>query len=211
MQLRSLMALSSLLFLTSCAGFHTGRTYLSEMEHDDSRFFQPETDFPVVGGDSGRYHHTEAETRDRTPASTHDIAEDNRRRALKQELRELEDTQSDGALEFYEEHKHQLATVSEKIYFLKLPPHERKEYMQTRGFLPEPKTPDYTKNERMFAVRQQDILLGMTKDDVMESWGQPVRVEIAGNPRFENERWVYNVNGDSKFIYFEAGEVQGWE
>lgn len=206
-----LMLLSSLFLLTSCAELYTGRTYLSEMEQDDSRFFQPQKDFPIVSGDNGRDWSTENEIRERTPASTFDIAEDNHRRSLKQELRELEDTQSEGGQKFYQAHKHQLVTTSERIYFLKLPPDERQEYMQTRGFLPEAKTPDYTPQERMFAVRKQDILLGMSKGDVMESWGKPLRVEVAGNPSYENERWLYKVNGDSKFIYFEAGEVQGWE
>ena len=41
--------------------------------------------------------------------------------------------------------------------------------------------------------------------------GKPMRVEIAGNPRYENERWLYRMNGASKYIYFESGQVQGWE
>ena len=41
-----------LLALSACAELPTGRTYLSEMEHDDSTFYHPDEDFPVVGGDA---------------------------------------------------------------------------------------------------------------------------------------------------------------
>ena len=62
-----------------------------------------------------------------------------------------------------------------------------------------------------FIIRSNDVSLGMNKNDVLESMGRPLQVEIAGNPRNENERWLYDLNGASKYIYFEAGEVQGWE
>lgn len=209
---RQSLALISFFFLfTGCAELYTGRTYLSEMESDDSRFFNPREDFPVVGGDTGRFWNTEEETKARTPASIHDLAEENRNRALHEELRDLEDTQSEGAQKFYQKYKHSLATTSERIYFLKLPPNERKEYLSSRGFLDEEKKDLYAPHERMLALRKQDILLGMSKEDVTESWGKPLRVEVAGNPSNENERWLYNSNGNQKYIYFESGQVQGWE
>jgi hypothetical protein len=51
----------------------------------------------------------------------------------------------------------------------------------------------------------------MKKGQVMASIGRPSKVEVAGNPQDENERWLYHMNGASKYIYFESGEVQGWE
>jgi hypothetical protein len=203
----------SLLFIlpVGCTQFQTGRTYLSEMENDDSTFFNPKEDFPIVAGDTGRYWTSEKERRARTPASEDDLMEDRTTRALRAELKSLEAGQSEEGLEFYEKHKHQLTTPSEKIYFLKLANAERREYLMTRGFIAEPSANSYTPREKLFAVRKQDILLGMKKTDVMESWGKPLRVEVAGNPRNENERWLYKMNGASKYIYFESGEVQGWE
>lgn len=207
-----LLILSFLLSLPmSCTQFQTGRTYLTEMEHDDSRFFSPAEDFPIVGGDSGRTWNTEEEQRARTPASKEEYSEDRIARFLRQELRELEAIQSERGLKFYDEHKHQLRTVSERIYFLKIPPYERRDYLVGRGFITEPKSQLATANERMFAIEKKDIMMGMTKDDVLGSWGKPVQVEVAGNPRNENERWLYRMNGASKYIYFESGEVQGWE
>jgi hypothetical protein len=45
----------------------------------------------------------------------------------------------------------------------------------------------------------------------MNTFGRPTRVEVAGNPSYENERWLYSVNGATKYIYFESGRVEGWE
>ncbi|WPU64778.1 hypothetical protein [Peredibacter starrii] len=207
MKRRSLIL--SLFLLTSCADLYTGRSYLTEMESDDSRFFNPRDDFPVVGGDSGRFWNTEEETRARTPASLGDIAEENRKRSLRQELRELESSQSED--ELYQKYQHKFGTVSERIYFLELPPRERRDYLASRGFLEEEKVEMTSERERAFAVRGQDILLGMSKNEVVESWGKPLRIEIAGNPTYENERWLYRVKNGQKFIYFEGGQVQGWE
>lgn len=211
MSLRSIPLFLLLTLPIGCAQFHTGRSYLSEMEHDDTRFFEPRNDFPVIAGDTGRDWSTEKEMRARTPASQEDLADNLHTRTLSRELRALEQSQSEESLEFYDKHKHQLGTTSEKIYFLNLPPYERRDYLMTRGFIEEPKVEKFSLRQRSIAMKKQDILMGMTKNDVMESWGKPVRVEIAGNPRNENERWLYNLNGASKYIYFEAGQVGGWE
>jgi len=211
MSLKSLPLFIFLALPVGCAQFQTGRSFLSEMEHDDTRFFEPRNDFPVVAGDTGRDWSTDKEMRARTPASERDVANDLHSRALMRELRSLEQSQSEESLEFYDKHKHQLSTTSEKIYFLKLPPYDRREYLMSRGFIEEPKTAMFSLQQRSVAMQKQDILLGMSKDDVLQSWGKPVRVEIAGNPRYENERWLYSVNGASKYIYFEAGQVGGWE
>jgi len=199
------------IFSISCAQFETGRSYLSEMSHDDSRFFSPREDFPIVAGDTGRYWNTENEQRRRTPASDLDIIEMKRARLFERELAELEDSQSSDALTFYEKFKHRLATTSEKIYFLELPVYERRDYLVSRGFIEEPKPQGLSHNSRTAAVAKNDILYGMKKSDVLESWGQPLQVDIAGDPRNENERWLYKPNGASKYIYFESGHVQGWE
>ncbi len=207
---KKLTLLTFLLTTASCSQFLTHRDYLSEMEHDNSTFFKPREDFPIVAGDTGRDYETRAERKHRTPASVEDMQEDVSRRSLKQELKQLESKQSEHAAELYEKHKGQLVTTSERIYFLKLSHHERKDYLASRGFLKEedkaPKPYD-----QMFALRQSKVITGMTKSDVMNNWGRPNRVEVAGNPSFENERWLYNVNGATKYIYFESGYVQGWE
>lgn len=194
-----------------CTHFHTGRTYLSEMEHDDSSFFNPQHDFPVVAGDNGKFWMDEEERRARTPASEEDIQETRHSRSLQNELRQLESIQSEESLEFYNKYKSKLSSTSDKIYFLNLHPAERQEYLKARGLISEKKESPFTDSQRMFALRKNDILMGMSKDDVLDSWGKPMRVEVAGNPRYQNERWLYRLNGASKYIYFESGQVQGWE
>lgn len=205
------LLLSLLLAITGCTQFHTGRSFLSAMENDDSRFFNPTDDFPVVAGDNGRFWNTENEQKRRTPASDEDMAQTRSQRLLNQELRNLESSESEEGLSFYESHRHQLQTTSEKIYFLKLPPHERRDYLMSRGFIAEPKSQAMYEPEKIFGIRKADIQLGMSKTDVASQWGKPLRVEVAGNPQNENERWLYKMNGASKYIYFEAGQVQGWE
>lgn len=202
----TLMLLSSV----SCSQFLTGRSYLSEMEHNDGRFFNPREDFPVVAGDSGRDWETTEERNERTPTSETDLAAERGRRRLRQELRELENQQSDEALEEYDKHKRSLSTTSEKIYFLKLSSYERKEYLSSRGFMRNERAPA-SFDQQMYGVRDTNLSQGMTKADVEMSWGRPSRVEVAGNPSYENERWLYTVNGASKYIYFESGVVNGWE
>lgn len=209
-KLNTIFAISSLLLSTSCSQFTTGRSYLSEMEHDDSTFFNPNEDFPVVAGDNGQWGHTKQDIRARTPASEEDKLQVRERYALKEELRRLEDQLEGHALTMYDNHKEKIGSTSEKIYYLGLPLHERREYLESRGILENPAA-GATPQEKYFGLRPTTIGMGMSKDDVMESFGKPVRVEIAGNPSYENERWLYNVNGSKKFIYFESGRVEGWE
>lgn len=199
------------LMTASCAELNIGRSYLTEMEHDDSRYFKPQEDFQVVSGDTGKDWMDERERRARTPASENDLADDYQTRSLKKELRDLEGMQTEENLEFYQKYKTALGSTSSRIYFLKIPARERQDYLMSRGIIEEPKVAATTMQERMLAAQKRDILVGMSKSDVISSWGKPERVEVAGNPRNENERWLYRMARGSKYIYFESGEVQGWE
>lgn len=65
----------------------------------------------------------------------------------------------------------------------------------------------------------RNIRLGMARQNVKMSMGSPTQVEVAGNPKYGNERWTYErsvptLNGyytERKVIYFEGGSVVGWE
>lgn len=184
------------------------------MENDDSRFYEPRKDFPMVSGDTGRFWNSEAEQRARTPSSERDLEEERENRALKSELSELENSQSERGIEMYSNYQHKFNSISEKIYFLKLPYSERHSYLESRGFvarpISDPSRVSRTRYQRA-NVRLNEVTMGMSKSDVAVSLGNPVRVEVAGNPSYENERWLYDLNGASKYIYFESGRVQGWE
>ncbi len=199
-----------LLTLSACAEFPTGRSYLSEMEHDDSSFYRPDEDFPVVGGDAEVTGMSMDEyRRNRLPRTEEEKSYDREAQVLRHELKALEGSQSEEEFEFYQKYKKKFATNSEKIYYLKLPRGERRQYLQDRGFIENPRRSPASLSHSISTNRQ--VGMGMTKNDVVASMGRPTRVEVAGNPSFENERWLYQVNGSSKYIYFESGVVQGWE
>ena len=64
-----------------------------------------------------------------------------------------------------------------------------------------------------------NIRLGMARRNVKMSLGSPTSVEVAGNPKYGNERWIYETSiptldgyyTEKKIIYFEGGSVVGWE
>ncbi|MDG0816780.1 hypothetical protein [Bdellovibrio svalbardensis] len=68
-------------------------------------------------------------------------------------------------------------------------------------------------------IETQDIAVGMPQDYVKKSWGDPLSVEVSGNPIYKNERWKYQCFSSSpegyrketRYVYFEGGRVVGWE
>jgi hypothetical protein len=63
------------------------------------------------------------------------------------------------------------------------------------------------------AIGMRDVVLGMTRHDVMESWGQPTQREVAGRGVGGHERWVYGSRyslSGSRTVIFENGKVAGW-
>lgn len=68
-------------------------------------------------------------------------------------------------------------------------------------------------------VRGQDIALGMPQIYVRQSWGEPQKIEISGDPYFKNERWKYvrqvstpqGFRQERRTVFFEGGKVAGWD
>lgn len=197
------------MFILSCSHF-IDRSYLAEMEQEDSSYFNPQTDFPIMAGDTGRYWLNDKERAQRTPSSDGEFYEHGETSLLRSELYHLEKNQSEYSYNLYNEHKDKFQSESEKIYFLKLPNAEKKHYLSERGFVQSSNEVYHTSNSPLFA-KTQDVNLGMSKDHVLTSMGPPIKVEFAGHPRHQNERWMYRYNGATKYIYFESGQVQGWE
>lgn len=105
----------------------------------------------------------------------------------------------------------------ERIQFLQLPTREaRQRWAQNQGLKTE-ETEFDTSTQKL--IENNDIARGMSRNAVIQSWGNPDMEEFAGNPVYGNERWVYNkqVSTDQgykqerRLIYFEAGRVVGWE
>lgn len=196
-------------FITGCTQM-SNRSYLAEMSDEGNSSYGPQDDFQIVSGDTGRDWENDEERRLRTPASESEMQADRTKRFLKNELKTLEGQQSEQSLIVYEKYKQKLSTISEKIYYLKLTPFERREYLDARGFITDGRVPA-SGQANSYGPRISNLAAGMTKVDVVHTWGRPSRVEVAGNPTEENERWLYSNNGASKYIYFEAGRVEGWE
>jgi primase-polymerase (primpol)-like protein len=105
----------------------------------------------------------------------------------------------------------------ERIAFLSLPTYEARErWAAQRGLGDSEET---FSEEIAKTVESNDIALGMSQKAVMQSWGDPDAVEVAGNPLYGYERWRYNryISGnegyqkDMRIVYFEGGRVVGWE
>ncbi len=63
------------------------------------------------------------------------------------------------------------------------------------------------------AIQARDVVLGMTREEVANSWGEPVQRDLAGTGKRGHERWIYgsqySLNG-SRVVIFENGRVAGW-
>jgi hypothetical protein len=119
--------------------------------------------------------------------------------------------------EQYFEYKPYLDNDDERISFLSISSIDgRDRYAMQKGIYF--KTNKYTPKVKQ-AVSRSDILLGMTKDAVMESWGEPESIEVAGTQMFGNERWRYTeylstpegYQKEERVVIFESGKVVGWQ
>ena len=102
---------------------------------------------------------------------------------------------------------------SERIYYLNLPIEDRLGYLsRKRGDLRrlDFKDTGYSSLERR-AIKKRQLFVGMTKGAVRRSWGSPERVEYAGNPQMQNEKWTFYHGRSRKNVFFESGIVQGWD
>ena len=70
------------------------------------------------------------------------------------------------------------------------------------------------------AIETRDLVVGMSIEDVKNSWGEPQRVDNSFDRDNDAERWVYvdgltsqgfNSLAPKRIIYFEKGMVVGWE
>jgi hypothetical protein len=134
------------------------------------------------------------------------------------ELRNKEARMSDmREREQYFKFKPFLDNDDERISFLNLPNVEsRDRYAMEKGIY-------YHANKFAPPVRdavsRSDIILGMNKDAVVESWGEPAAVEIAGQANYENEKWRYidyvetaeGYQREERIVIFENGKVAGWQ
>lgn len=214
--IQKLISFGLCLQLFGCAELLENRSFIDQMDHQTENVFVPGQDFDYTPGDSGTPYRTREEIAMRTPASDLENSTREESSSLYRELSFKERKLNLRERELYNEVMPYLETPSEKIYFLSLTPNQRRDYLDSRRI-------DYAGSmagnfgggpsrglASLQPVYSSALQLGMTKDQVMSTWGRPARVEVAGNPRNENERWSFYENGQVKFVYFEGGAVQGW-
>ena len=203
----------NLLFtLTGCAGMLANRSFIDEMDRDTDSFWVAGEDFNVTAGDNGRAYRTREEIRDRTPQDGLTQEEIQHNALLAKELSRKINAMSDDEYTQYVGIRDKLETDSEKAYYLNLAKYEREEYLRTKFFTA------YQNNNRSPAShdfgfkrpKTTTVGVGMNKSDIMKIWGRPMQVDVAGDPRYENERWSFYDGSQVKQIYFENGVVSGW-
>ncbi|MCO4754806.1 MAG: hypothetical protein KC478_10015 [Bacteriovoracaceae bacterium] len=195
--------------LCSACSMMDQRDYFNQMDNRfDQPMFMPKQDFPVVPGDTGRAYRAHDEIMGRVPATAEQRERTRYEDSIKRELSWLESSLSDQDYNEYLSLRDSLGSDYERIYYLRLHPNQRRQYLQVRNIAPKNY---YSAQESSAGYFNKSLSLRMSKQQVLSSWGEPDRLDVAGNdPAAGNERWAYNKGGRVKFIYFENGLVEGW-
>lgn len=224
------MNISKLLILLIISGCSLleHRDYADEMDmygfRDDTPLFKANEDFMVISGDTGRYSRNTSEILNRTPSGHSSSYEMNYYKSLEKERAFLETKLTDEEYYEYQKLRADLGGISEQIYYLRLSPRGKREYLEAKNINTRKVSRHPAQASGEQAVRRNrnisaynpvftpknDVTLGMTMSEVQASWGKPERVDIAGDPKYRNQRWAFRKNGRIKYVYFEAGVVNGW-
>jgi hypothetical protein len=206
---KNLTILLSLLFIVSCGSLE--RSFVEQMDRDSEGVFVPGKDFPVMGGDTGNAFRSRDEIKERTPASERGQVRAKNTASIRQELAAREEAlQSEDEIDQYRRDQRFLPSDSDKLYYLSLQGEERARYINTKK---EDSLEDKKGDKDIVAkhsVHGSALYLGMEKEQVVKLWGRPSKVDVAGNPKQQNERWSFVEDGNVKQVYFEGGKVQGW-
>ena len=193
---------------SSCSLMLPDRSFIDEMEREG--MFTPGKNFPVVSGDTGEMRIGKEELMGRTPSSERSRRLNKEAASIDEELIQKEDLIDGAERQKYEINKKFLQTSSDKLYYLSLDPFDRSSYISTKkGELKD----DMERGKNMVinrSIHSAELFLGMNKNEVMQIWGKPARVEVAGNPVNQNERWSFKEDGNIRQVYFEGGKVHGW-
>ena len=217
-----------LISLISSCSILDHRSFEDEMEHETEGAFIAGEDFDIIAGDTGRAYRTTEEILERTPMSESQKYTLNEDRILAEELAEKESSLDEDEISSYVNAEPFLKNSSEKMYYLGLANNERAEYLSSKQDNSESIrantsmiSPQIIPNNRKKVGRgiasmdpagysDNSIAKGMTKDEVIRNWGRPSNINYAGDASQQNERWFYFRNGSKRYVFFEAGVVDGW-
>lgn len=195
--------------LSGCSLFMANRTFVDEMDKDTDGLFVPGQDFPTVQGDKGKAYRSRKDILERTPSDGKQKELYAQELSLINELERLEDSLPEREYHHYMNYKNNFRNISEKIYFLRLSSiEERDQYLRGKNLISANNNQSWQEN---LAIRSQEVYVGMSKEAVTRSWGRPLRIDVAGNPQHENERWTFYQNGQTYYVFFESGQVKGWQ
>ncbi|MGZ3772412.1 MAG: hypothetical protein ACXVCY_01680 [Pseudobdellovibrionaceae bacterium] len=195
--------------LSACAQFQrsTGSGYKDRISSDDQPSARNSNDqiTQQTAYEMGKDPHS---------LSSSDVDEIHNRQKVRQLERSLS---SKKEREQYSKVLPWLKNDEEKIEFLSIPSIEgRQHWINKKNIWARTQAPQ---EEMKDLVESQDIAMGMPQDYVRRSWGDPLSVEVSGNPLYKNERWKYQrqistsqgFRKEIRYVYFEGGRVVGWE
>ena len=207
---KALLLTTVMVITSSCALMLPDRSFIEQMEREEGGMFSPGKDFPVVSGDTGEMRRSREEINSRTPSSERSKRFNKESASLSEELSDKESRMDEWELERYARDKKFLQTDSDKLYYLSLDSSERGLYISSKKADLQDELSNKKNMVQRHSVHSSELYLGMAKNDVLSAWGKPARVEIAGNPANQNERWSFVEDGSVKQVYFESGTVHGW-
>lgn len=208
MAFKAILLVTTVALTSSCSLMLPDRSFIEEMERES--MYSPGRDFPVVAGDTGDMRIGKDELMSRTPSSERAIRLNKEAASIEQELIQKEDMMNEEEKEKYAMDKKFLQTNSDKLYYLSLDGFDRSSYISTKKADLKDDMEHGKNMVQKRSIHSKELFLGMDKNEVMEMWGKPARVEIAGNPVNQNERWSFREDGNIRQVYFEGGKVQGW-
>ncbi|GAB4016103.1 MAG: hypothetical protein Fur0010_15690 [Bdellovibrio sp.] len=213
---RTLTTIFCLSMMSSCA-FMENRTFITEMEHETDGIFVPGRDFRMVPGDSGKAYRSSEDIMLRTPATEMKREQRDELKSMQSELARKEEKLQGYDRELYDSVSPYFESIEERLYYLSLSSTDREQWVDYRQMSINKPVKTYRPSSRSIASidpigmsSDRQIYQGMTKQDVVSMWGRPARVDVAGDPRNQNERWSYYVNGAMQYVFFENGVVAGW-
>ena len=186
---------------------------MKEMDEMKDGFFIPRDDFEIVSGDSGKQFRSKREIARRTPLTNKKRRKRDLNNYLSNELNYKESRLTKRESRRYRDNRELFDSDSERIYYLNLPIEDRLGYLsRRRGDLRrlDFKDTGYSSLEKR-AIKKRQLFVGMTKSAVRRSWGSPEKVEYAGSPQMQNEKWTFYHGRSRKNVFFESGIVQGWD
>lgn len=210
--------LLSLVITVSCGPISMDRRFIDQMGEDQDEgfsLFAPGKAFDTVGGDPYVEEYTKNDMLKRTPASDVDYPEWTQERRLKAELQSKLNSMRPAEREEFYRKEQMFQNDSQKLYYLSLGRYEQRTYNQNLKQFEKQKKHEVRNPASVFhysprAQAHREIEIGMDMKSVIEKWGNPHRVDTAGNPKLGNERWTFFENGTRKYVYFSKGAVEGW-